>query len=664
MEKVKLSCGCEIEVERNKSGKIVKSKVPDNPRLDCDKTWNIYKEGLTWGVFQLETQGGQHWSEKVAPENINELSDLIAVIRPGCKDAIINGKSVTNRYIDRKRGVEKVEYLDPLLEEATKNSQGFIIFQETAMEVSKQIAGFDGATAYKLCKAAAKKNVEAMAKMKELFFAGARERGHSDEDIERIFSGIEASQRYSFNKCVCPETTTVKTPTGWIPIKDLKPGMAIMDHHDDYVKVNHIYDNGTAEVFRVYFNNNSWLDCTLSHRLLCEDLVSRPVSFIQSNSLNVWYRDADTNIENLLKINKIESLGIKSVVDIEVDNYDHVYLANGGICTHNSHSVSYSLDSYIFSAYLKAHFPRAFYMGKLEFIGDNEKLAELLEDAPKMGVEILPPDIRFFNDKPLLKDKQIIFPLTKIKGVSNQELAKIKKNMIGLLDSENYLDWIITGAHKVNKTAMEGLICVGAYDHLGLPRQRLLDEYLIFKGLKKAILDRIMERKSDGAMIALNEILEEGTGKDKLLFNKTSFSGLKNKVKLLKLAQRHSVNDLGIMSRWEKNLLGREVTCTELDNLGVIGSNTCLEIFNIPGSKKQLDVPVIIRDVKRHICKDGRTMAFLTVYDLTTSINNVVLFADAYEKYSSYLFQNSTVHMYGSKGFGKGFVVTKINPIR
>ena len=76
-----------------------------------EKTWELFHDGKTKGVFQLESSLGKSWSKKLKPSNMEELSALIALIRPGCLKAISNGKSMTQRYIDRKNGLEDVEYL-------------------------------------------------------------------------------------------------------------------------------------------------------------------------------------------------------------------------------------------------------------------------------------------------------------------------------------------------------------------------------------------------------------------------------------------------------------------------------------------------------------------------------------------------------------------------
>ena len=45
-----------------------------------EKTWNLFKDGYTKGIFQLESQLGRGWSEKLEPTSIEELAALISII--------------------------------------------------------------------------------------------------------------------------------------------------------------------------------------------------------------------------------------------------------------------------------------------------------------------------------------------------------------------------------------------------------------------------------------------------------------------------------------------------------------------------------------------------------------------------------------------------------
>ena len=94
---------------------------------DDKKTWQLFSDGKTKGVFQLESNLGKSWSKKLAPSNIEELSALIAIIRPGCLKAFVDGKSMTQHFIDRKHGREEVTYLHEALEEILLPTYGVLV---------------------------------------------------------------------------------------------------------------------------------------------------------------------------------------------------------------------------------------------------------------------------------------------------------------------------------------------------------------------------------------------------------------------------------------------------------------------------------------------------------------------------------------------------------
>ena len=172
-----------------------------NIDYNCEKTWGLFHEGRTKGVFQLESNLGRSWSKKLKPNSVEELAALVALIRPGCLKAISDGKSMTQRYVDRKRGIEEVTYLDPSLEEILKPTYGVLVYQEQSMRIAQQIAGFNLQEADILRKAIGKKKAGLMAEVKNSFLKGAESKGIVTKAIaEEIFSWIEKSSRYSFNK--------------------------------------------------------------------------------------------------------------------------------------------------------------------------------------------------------------------------------------------------------------------------------------------------------------------------------------------------------------------------------------------------------------------------------------------------------------------------------
>ena len=170
-------------------------------KYDDKKTWQLFADGKTKGVFQLESNLGKSWSKKLSPNNIEELSALIAIIRPGCLKAFVDGKSMTQHFIDRKHGREEVTYLHDSLEEILAPTYGVLVYQEQSMRIAQKIAGFNLEEADELRKAIGKKKADLMAKVKKKFIAGAQKVGTvNKEEAEEIFGWIQASARYAFNK--------------------------------------------------------------------------------------------------------------------------------------------------------------------------------------------------------------------------------------------------------------------------------------------------------------------------------------------------------------------------------------------------------------------------------------------------------------------------------
>jgi DNA polymerase-3 subunit alpha len=199
-------CGCKFDIKGDHS-KLKEDGLPVidlnmlNIDYDCSRTWDLICEGKTKGVFQLESQLGRSWAKKLKPRNIEELAALSALLRPGCLKAIVDGKSMTQHYVDRKHGKEKIEYIDDLLEPILKATQGVLVYQEQSMKIAQVIAGFNLREADDLRKAIGKKDASLMAEVKESFLRGVESKNVvSRETAEEIFGWIEKSNRYAFNK--------------------------------------------------------------------------------------------------------------------------------------------------------------------------------------------------------------------------------------------------------------------------------------------------------------------------------------------------------------------------------------------------------------------------------------------------------------------------------
>lgn len=178
-------------VKRNRDIDIDIDSIP----LDDAQVYKLFGAGHTIGIFQFESSGMRDYLRKLKPENLNDLAAMNALYRPGP----LKG-GVVDLYIDRKHGREKVEYEHPLLESILKDTYGVIVFQEQAIKIASEMAGYSLGKADILRKAMGKKNAELMRAQKEEFTAGSQQRGIDKPTAEKVFDLIEKFAGYGFNK--------------------------------------------------------------------------------------------------------------------------------------------------------------------------------------------------------------------------------------------------------------------------------------------------------------------------------------------------------------------------------------------------------------------------------------------------------------------------------
>ncbi|HEY7953059.1 MAG TPA: DNA polymerase III subunit alpha, partial [Solirubrobacteraceae bacterium] len=199
-------------IERSTQGPNGESGMrPDMTNLPLDdvKTYEMLARGESIGVFQFESEGMREALKKVRPDEFNDLVALNALYRPGAMDQI-------PVYARGKRNPEQITYPDERLGPILESSKGVILYQEQAMQISKEIAGFSGAKADDLRKAIGKKNREAMAALKPEFVAGCRASGTRPEVIEFLWHTNEKSADYSFNKSHAACYGLIAYRTAWL----------------------------------------------------------------------------------------------------------------------------------------------------------------------------------------------------------------------------------------------------------------------------------------------------------------------------------------------------------------------------------------------------------------------------------------------------------------
>ena len=170
-------------------------KLEDIP-FDDKKTYSLISEGLIAGLFQLDASGGMYRVvTQLKPDNFEEFSAIPALYRPGPIES-----GMMQQFIDRKNGLQKVEYLHPSLENALENTYGVCIYQEQVMQIARDMAGFTLGEADILRAAMGKKDEALIKAQREKFIEGATKNKISAEEAEMVYDLLEPFGGYAFNK--------------------------------------------------------------------------------------------------------------------------------------------------------------------------------------------------------------------------------------------------------------------------------------------------------------------------------------------------------------------------------------------------------------------------------------------------------------------------------
>ena len=166
---------------------------PDEFPLDDQMTYELFQRGETVGIFQYESPGMQKHMKALKPTEFADLIAMNALYRPGPMEYI-------PLFIQRKHGIEAIEYDLPEMEEYLKETYGVTVYQEQVMLLSQKLAGFTKGEADVLRKAMGKKIFSLLQQLKPKFIDGGKLNGHPEEILEKIWKDWEAFAAYAFNK--------------------------------------------------------------------------------------------------------------------------------------------------------------------------------------------------------------------------------------------------------------------------------------------------------------------------------------------------------------------------------------------------------------------------------------------------------------------------------
>lgn len=262
-----------------------------------EKVWDLYANGFTMGMNQVEQDGSRKKCMRYKPHNISELSAFIAAIRPGFK-------SMYQRFENREDFSWGIPSLDNLIR-TEELPVSFLFFQEQVMSVLNY-AGFPMDVCYGIIKSIAKKHPEKVRPLKQQFIDGFREQLIADENLpyevaqknaEDVWTIVNDNCGYGFN-CVSGSTKIIRgaknehralTVGEMYRIKNDKEYAKRTNHADLYKKYNSklgygqalslyddhrlrpnkivgIYEAGIRQTYKITTESGCYLICTDNHR--------------------------------------------------------------------------------------------------------------------------------------------------------------------------------------------------------------------------------------------------------------------------------------------------------------------------------------------------------------------------------------------------------------
>jgi len=174
---------------------------PDVIDLKDQKVYrNIFHKGKWAGIFQFTETGAQSFCVKAKPKNIIDLAAITSIYRPGPL-----GADVDKMYVEAKENPQQVKYDHDIIKKITKETHGFLIFQEQiamlAHVLGENISLDEGNLLRKLLvKKGTGKGNEEKDSIRQRFMAGAIKSKCTEEAAAKLWASFEYFSGYGFNK--------------------------------------------------------------------------------------------------------------------------------------------------------------------------------------------------------------------------------------------------------------------------------------------------------------------------------------------------------------------------------------------------------------------------------------------------------------------------------
>jgi DNA polymerase-3 subunit alpha len=319
----------------------------------------------------------------------------------------------------------------------------------------------------------------------------------------------------------------------------------------------------------------------------------------------------------------------------------------GGYGFKKCHSTCYALLAYQ-TAYLKTHYPAEYMAALMTYeMVDSDKLREYVQEAGRMGLRVLPPDINESDkDFTVVADDTIRFSLEAVKGVGGKAVEALlaSRREVGSFHSlHQFCD--VVDHRQVHRAVIEGLIKCGAFDVLGARRAQLL------AALEEAV--RMGERVQADRRIGQMSIFDQVAG------------GRAEPPRLPEVAEF----PLTMLLTMEKETLGFYLSRHPLaQHEGLLERFTTVRAEDLPDrpAGERVVVGGLVTKVTvvsiRNGANKGKQMVRLQLEDLTGAFEAVV-FPKLYEGSRALFQKDAILFLEGTTDAGRDLPCVKVNEI-
>jgi DNA polymerase-3 subunit alpha len=177
---------------------------------------NIFQKGKWAGIFQFTEKGAQTFCKRVKPKNIIDIAAITSIFRPGPLSA-----NVHESYVEARKNASDIKYGHKIVREITKETYGFLIFQEQiallAHKLGKNLSLDEGNLLRKLLtKKGTGKTNEKKNKIHRKFVEGCESKGISNKKAQEIWQKFEYFSGYGFNKSHAISYSIISYQCAWL----------------------------------------------------------------------------------------------------------------------------------------------------------------------------------------------------------------------------------------------------------------------------------------------------------------------------------------------------------------------------------------------------------------------------------------------------------------